>query len=203
MSQSHIAGLRCVKCGSFYAEGEVATTCPKCGLEGILDVEYDWSRVSWHPSVGRSIRRYLPLLPVHGTRGLPSIQVGWTPLAEFPELAAKEGLGSLVIKDEARQPSGSFKDRASAVGAVRAREQGASTIACASTGNAAVSLACFAANLGMKAVIFVPAPHPRPRSPSSGRSARWCCWSTATTPRPGGSARTPWASSVGTTATAR
>ena len=74
----------------------------------------------------------------------------------IPVWSAKEGLGSLVIKDEARQPSGSFKDRASAVGAVRAREQGASTIACASTGNAAVSLACFAANLGMKAVIFVP-----------------------------------------------
>jgi threonine synthase len=157
----NVTGLKCVRCGARYAEGEVLYTCPPCGIEGILDVEYDYDRIRFDPPAEeRSIWRYLPLLPLRGDAGLPTLQVGWTPVASFPRLAARVGVRELVLKDDGRLPTGSFKDRASAVGTVKARERGAKTIACSSTGNAASSLAGFAANLGLEAIIFVPAHAP-------------------------------------------
>ena len=152
----NVTGLVCVACGKHYAEGEVPYTCPACGIEGILDIQYDYDRVRWQPSEERSIWRYLPLLPVRGDKGLPTLQVGWTPVLEAPRLASLVGVRSLVLKDDGRLPTGSFKDRASAVGTVKARELGFSIVACSSTGNAASSLAGFAANQGLRAIIFVP-----------------------------------------------
>ena len=156
----NVTGLRCVRCGAHYEEGAVEYTCPPCGIEGILDVEYDYERVQWAPSAERSIWRYLPLLPVRGHLGVPSLQVGWTPVAEFPKLAARLGVGAFLVKDDGRLPTGSFKDRASAVGTVKARERGRDIVACSSTGNAASSLAGFCANQGLRAIIFVPASAP-------------------------------------------
>jgi threonine synthase len=103
-----------------------------------------------------SIWRYLELLPITGGKGLPPLQVGWTPIYDCPGLANRYGLGELRIKDEGREPTGSFKDRASALGTVKARELGFDTIACASTGNAASSLAGFCASQGLQSIIFVP-----------------------------------------------
>lgn len=161
----NVTGLVCVECGTEYQEGEVLYTCHRCGPSGILDVRYDYDRVkAWRrllpESTVRSLWRYRELLPITGARGLPRLQVGWTPLYEFPELARRLGLGGLQIKDDGRQPTGSFKDRASAVGVVKARELGYQTIACASTGNAASSLAGFCACLGLDSVIFVPSDAP-------------------------------------------
>src|SRR5262245_49809013 len=154
----NVTGLRCVRCGAHYDEGAVEYTCPPCGIEGILDVEYDQERVraAWRPTSERSIWRYRPMLPIRGDALLPSLEVGWTPIAAFPRLAQRLGVGALLIKDDGRLPTGSFKDRASAIGTVKARERGRDIVACASTGNAASSLAGFAANLGLGAVIFVP-----------------------------------------------
>src|SRR5262245_28487884 len=109
----NVTGLRCVKCGKRYAEGEVETTCAACGIEGILDVEYDYDRVRLDLGGERSIWRYLPLLPVTGEKGLPTLQVGFTPVLEAPRLAVKLGLAELLLKDDGRLPTGSFKDRAS------------------------------------------------------------------------------------------
>jgi threonine synthase len=156
----NVTALRCVTCGRRYAEGEVPYTCLACGIEGILDIEYDYDHVRWQPSEERSIWRYLPLLPVRGDQGLPTLQVGMTPVYDYPRLAERVGVASLLIKDDGRLPTGSFKDRASAVGTVKARELGFSIVACSSTGNAASSLAGFAANQGLSAVIFVPAHAP-------------------------------------------
>jgi len=156
----HVSRLRCVQCDVHYDERDVLYHCPVCGLEGILDVEYDWERLRWAPNEHQSIWRYLPMLPVRGDRGFPTLQVGWTPVAEFPRFAAQLGVAALHVKDDGRSPTGSFKDRSSAVGTMRARELGFSTVACASSGNAACSLAGFAANLGLTAVIFVPATAP-------------------------------------------
>lgn len=156
----NVTGLRCVRCERRHAESEVRYTCPSCGPDGILDVEYAYERLGWEPSNDRSIWRYLPLLPVRSDAELPTLPIGWTPLAEFPRLASRTGLRSLYIKDDSRTPTGSFKDRASAIGAVKARELGHTTVACSSTGNAACSLAGFSANLGLRAVLFVPAAAP-------------------------------------------
>lgn len=159
-----VVGLRCVLCGRTYAEGEVPYTCPSCGPRGILDVLYDYEalaaagfgpeRLAGDPD--RSHWRYRDLLPIGDGAVLPTIPVGDTPVFPLPALAARIGVAELWIKDEGRGPTGSFKDRASSVGAVKARELGYDTVACASTGNAASSLAGFAAHMGLSAVIFVP-----------------------------------------------
>jgi len=83
-------------------------------------------------------------------------QIGWTPLYSLPAAARELGLSRLFVKDDGRNPSASFKDRANAVVVSRALELGEKVVATASTGNAASSLACLAAGLPLRTVIFVP-----------------------------------------------
>ncbi len=166
MQLAHITGLRCVECKRVYQQEEVMYTCPSCGIAGILDVEYDYDRIArafGRESLARAERdlwRYLPLLPLDPAGELPSLQIGWTPVMDLPRLAARWGVARVLVKDDGRLPTGSFKDRASAVGATRAKQLGYSIITCSSTGNAASSLAGFAANLGLTSYIFVPAHAP-------------------------------------------
>lgn len=163
-----ILQLRCVKCSSTYRFADQRYTCPKCGLEGILDIEYDYERIlrrgfsaqSLAASPHRSIWRYLPLLPLPDDIELPPLSVGMTPVYAFPVLAKRWGVGKVFIKDDGRQPTASFKDRASSVAVLAAKSQGFHEIACASTGNAASSLAGWSAHVGLKAYIFVPATAP-------------------------------------------
>jgi threonine synthase len=89
--------------------------------------------------------------------------VGWTAIREAPRLAAAVGVRRLFLKDEGRNPTSSFKDRASAVGVAKALEFGYQAIACASTGNAASSLAGMAASVGLPSFIFVPERAPEPK----------------------------------------
>jgi threonine synthase len=159
-----VSALRCVRCGTAYAEGEVLYTCPACGPTGILDVEYDYDGIaaggfgpqSLAANLDRSHWRYRDLLPIGDGAEIPPVPVGGTPLFSLPDLARRIGVANLWIKDDGRNPTGSFKDRASSVAAVKARELGFETACCASTGNAASSLAGFAAQLGMRTFIFVP-----------------------------------------------
>ena len=161
---SHVTGLRCIHCGKHYTIEDVDYYCPDCGYEdGILDVEYDYEAVAaeLNPAALRrsgafSMWRYLPLLPVEDVTKIQHLQVGWTPLYDAQRLAVELGVARLFVKDEGRNPTASFKDRASAIGVVKALEKGASRITCASTGNAASSLAGFAAAAGLPTTIFVP-----------------------------------------------
>jgi len=107
-----------------------------------------------------SIWRYKPLLPIKPDSEVPSLRVGWTPLYHSPRLAEMLGLRQLWVKDDGRQPTGSFKDRASAIAVVKAREAGPEIITTASTGNAAAALSGLCANVGQPNVIFVPASAP-------------------------------------------
>jgi len=165
---SYFTGLRCVHCGREYNPDEVEYFCPACGYhDGILDAQYDYEslrKVLNHASLAAnpdlSMWRYLPLLPVQDESSIPDLHVGWTPLYDAPRLAAELGVALCWVKDEGRNPTASFKDRASAIGVVRALEQRAERITCASTGNAASSLAGFAAAAGIPTTIFVPARAP-------------------------------------------
>jgi threonine synthase len=159
----HILGLRCVLCGEEYGVDEVLYVCPKHGDEGILDVLYDYDLVATRlskESLARnhdySIWRYSPLLPIAGDSPRPPLQIGWTPLYHARRLGEKLGLRHLYLKDDGRNPTASFKDRASAIGVVKALELGYEVITCASTGNAASSLAGLAASVGLRSIIFVP-----------------------------------------------
>jgi len=161
---SYVSELVCVHCGSAYREGAVLT-CPQCGPhDGILDVRYDLERVRRRLTREalcdrpRSHWRYAELLPLEEkfTRWDGSMgTIGWTPMIDAPRLAEAVGVRRLRLKDEGRSASGSFKDRASSVGVARAMQEGYDSIACASTGNAASSLAHCAAAVGIQANIFV------------------------------------------------
>ncbi len=154
--------LKCVLCGASYAPGEVEYTCPVCGLDGTLDVLYDYeeaARTMTKESLAgreRSLWRYEEILPVVDKGSIPHLAVGWTPLYECPAVAEEYGVREFRVKDDGRNPTGSLKDRASAVGVARALDIGQRTVACASTGNAASSLSGFAAVGGIRSFIFVP-----------------------------------------------
>jgi threonine synthase len=133
-----------------------------------LDIAYDYDRIAAQTNpaqmaadAGPGIGRYAALLPIADRRSLPPLPVGGTPLLPAPRLAAGLGLRQVWVKDDGRNPTASLKDRASAVVVARAREWGLRTVATASTGNAAASLAGqVAAWEGGRAVIFVPATAP-------------------------------------------
>jgi len=156
--------LKCLNCGREYPATPYATTCPVCGpVEGIMDVVYDYARVkkeltreSLSQNRDYTIWRYTPLLPVEPAGPRSALRVGWTPVYRSERLARELGVRELFIKDDGLNPTASLKDRASALGVTKALEAGASTVACASTGNAASSLAGNAASVGLKTVIFVP-----------------------------------------------
>ncbi len=163
MTIEHVTGLRCVLCGAEYALGEVEYVCPRHGDEGILDVLYDYEgigRVTDPAHIARdpdvSIARYEAVLPIRGRASLPPVPVGGTPMYHARRLGERLGMPHLYLKDDGRNPSASFKDRASAVGVARARELGKRVITGASTGNAAASLALLSAAVGIRAIIFVP-----------------------------------------------
>ena len=111
----------------------------------------------------RDIWRYRELLPVPANARRPPLAVGWTPVVDAPRLAEWAGVRHLRLKDEGRNPTASFKDRASVIGVTRALVRRARVVACASTGNAASSLAGAAASVGLPAVIFVPETAPEPK----------------------------------------
>ena len=165
----HVLGLKCVLCGAEYDVGEVLYVCPKHGDEGILDVVYDYDLIARrltkdhlaNDQQTRSIWRYADLLPIADASLAPPLQVGWTPLYRTERLAKRLGLRHLWVKDDGRQPTASFKDRASAVGVVKALELGRDIITCASTGNAASSLAGLATSVGLTTYIFVPKTAPQ------------------------------------------
>jgi threonine synthase len=144
--------------------------CPHCGpFDGILDIGYDLDRVraAWRdePLANRPRNqwRYAELLPLESTAVKAEWPVGFTPVIDSPRLAQHLGLRQILLKDEGRNPTGSFKDRSSSVGVSHALQVGATTIACASTGNAASSLAGHAALSGLPAIIFVPKTAPEPK----------------------------------------
>jgi threonine synthase len=165
---SNVTGLRCVHCARTYSAEDVEYFCPVCGYnDGILDVLYDYESVKRELNASPlaensdlSIWRYLPLLPVNDRTLIPHLQVGWTPLYDAPRLANELDVARCWVKDEGRNPTASFKDRASVIGVVKALEKKATRITCASTGNAASSLAGFSATAGIAATIFVPARAP-------------------------------------------
>jgi threonine synthase len=154
-----ILGLACRSCGRREPVGP-SYVCAACF--GPLDVAYNLEAIAAtltrEAIEGRQpgIWRYLELLPVEAppARGL---RVGSTPLVDAARLGAALGVDRLWVKDDTRNPSLSFKDRAVAIAAARAATFGIDTLACASTGNLAGATAGAAAAVGMPAYVFIPA----------------------------------------------
>ncbi|MEM2884394.1 MAG: threonine synthase [Nitrososphaerales archaeon] len=143
-------GLRCTKCKATYPKGTLYL-CPKC--QGILDVEYDYdkivlSRKALEQSLDRTVWRYRDLLPCSKEAKEVSLGEGGTPLHKASRLTAILGT-NVMLKDESRNPTGSFKDRAISVAVSWAIEQGAKRLVSASSGNAAASVAAYSAKAGL------------------------------------------------------
>lgn len=160
---SRFLGYVCSLCGQTYSPTDVQYTCPKDhgNLDVTLDIpgirrRYEFADIL--NTTEPSLWRYLPLLPVYdpGECGTPLGLAGYTPTLSPGRLADKLGLQELYIKDESRNPTASFKDRASAVVVARAMQIDAPVVVTASTGNAGAALAGMAAAVGQKAVIFAP-----------------------------------------------
>jgi threonine synthase len=159
----HVKSLKCLICGAAYRPDEIEYVCPLHGDDGIVDVQYDYDLIGRRISPAAladnrdyTIWRYKPLLPVEPDSPVPPLTVGGTPLYRTDRLGAGLGLKHVWVKDEGRQPSASFKDRASVVAVVKAQERGAEVITTASTGNAGAALSAMCASVAQKNVIFLP-----------------------------------------------
>ncbi|HEY3190059.1 MAG TPA: threonine synthase [Solirubrobacteraceae bacterium] len=160
--------LKCRECGVTYPL-EARYVCDRCF--GPLEVAYEHRRTEDPSSVRRRIQggpqniwRYADFLPLAAPPG-PSVRSssrlglpsGCTPLVRADRLAERLGLREVWVKNDAHNPTHSFKDRVVSVAAARARELGFEVLACASTGNLANSVAAHAAALGLESYVFIPA----------------------------------------------
>jgi threonine synthase len=157
---------RCAACGRSYARDEVRYLCPECGrtyrpgmpLCGVLAAEFDAD------AIRRRFRKSDPdwgLFCAVEPKYHPPYAMGWTPFFRAETLGRAAALPNTWVKNDALNPSGSLKDRASFLVAAEACRLGEGTIVAASTGNAASSLAAVCAAAGRRAVIFVPVSAPR------------------------------------------
>ena len=150
--------LECSRCGAVFSAGEVHDLCP-CG--GPLLVRYDLARIAaaWSrealESAPPTMWRYAPVLPADPEEAV-SLHEGWTPLSRVDSLGARIGAENLWIKDEGRNPTGSFKARGLCCAVTMARKFGLRKLAIPSAGNAASALAAYAAAAGLEAHIFMP-----------------------------------------------
>ena len=157
--EGFMRALKCRECGREYP----LTATHVCEFDfGPLEVAYDYERIkksltkSAIQSRIKSMWRYRELLPVANDPTV-GLQVGFTPLIKADRLAKRLGIRELWIKnDTVNYPSLSFKDRVVSVALSRSRELGFDTVACASTGNLANSVAANAAAAGLKAYVFIP-----------------------------------------------
>jgi threonine synthase len=151
--------LTCKECGTRYPL-EARYVCERCF--GPLEVSYDFSDLEPGEARrkiqagSRGIWRYADFLPF-SERPRDPLEPGMTPLVRADRLAERLGLGELWIKNDAANPTHSFKDRVVAVALAKARELGFETVACASTGNLANAVAAHAAASGLDSYVFVPA----------------------------------------------
>ncbi len=154
---SYAIALRCRKCGREYPL-EPLNLCDFCFSP--LEVTYDYKSIA--KAVSReeitkgppTMWRYKDLLPVDGDA--VDIGTGFTPLVKADNLGQKVGLDRLYVKNDCLNPTYSFKDRVVSVAITKAREFGFDTVACASTGNLAASVAAHAAKANIKSYVFVP-----------------------------------------------
>ena len=155
---SFATGLLCRECGTTYPS-EARYSCEFCF--GPLEVDYDLESargVLTRESIANgphSIWRYAALLPDPGVETV-DLGAGWTPLRRSTRLAEVHGVRELWLKDDTRNPTGSFKDRPVSVALSSARRLGFTTAACASTGNLATSVAAHAAFIGWPSVTIIP-----------------------------------------------
>ena len=159
---SYVSYLHCPKCNTRYEADGAPLSCQTQDCNARIDVHYDYTRLQEVlskkilSSRPLSVWSYFELLPLNHHKHIVSLGEGGTPLLRSNRLAEILGVQNLYIKDETRNPTWSFKDRPMTVGVSKANEQGATTLASASSGNAAAALAAYCARAGFTCFCFVP-----------------------------------------------
>ena len=157
---SFVTHLECADCGAEYPAGEVHGLCTQCHRP--LWVRYDLDALKKEfpqkALFGRppTIWRYLEMLPVENPDHIISLTETITPILRANRLAAEFGLENILIKDESRLPTGSFKARGMAMAVTMANEFGLKRLAAPTAGNAGGALAAYAARAGMESWVFMP-----------------------------------------------
>lgn len=157
--------LSCVRCGAESGDSAPWAGCPACAAAGWnanLLPRYDFGG---HSGITERVDepglfRWRDLLPVPDDAAPASLAEGNTPLLGAPALAAEYGVGELLVKDETRNPTWSYKDRLAAVAVTAARARGAHTVALATSGNHGAAAAAYAAAAGLRCVVLTMASVP-------------------------------------------
>lgn len=161
----NLTHLTCTNCGREHDATVPQNVCTSCGKP--LFARYDLAAAARTLTKEalrtreKSLWRYREVLPVRRAEDIVTLGEGWTPLLPAPRLGARHGLGRLFIKDEAQNPTASFKARGMTAAVSMAKQFGLKKLAVPSAGNAAGALAAYAARAGMEAHIFMPRDTPK------------------------------------------
>jgi threonine synthase len=161
----HLTHLACTACSKEHDAAVPQNVCTACGKP--LFAHYDLAAAAQTLTKAalrtreKSLWRYREVLPVRNAADIVTLGEGWTPLLPAPRLGAKHGLRRLFIKDEAQNPTASFKARGMTAAVSMAKQFGLKKLAAPSAGNAAGALAAYAARAGMEAHIFMPKDTPK------------------------------------------
>lgn len=162
---SYATTLLCSGCGAEYSLKQQQTFCTRCNSTLLTQydlararAEVDRDRVTSRP---RGMWRWHELLPVQRLDNVVSLGEGDTPLLRLPSLGGALGLPNLYVKDEAPNPTGSFKARGLAAAISRAKELGIDRVIIPTAGNAGGAMAAYAARAGMRAAVYAPKDTPR------------------------------------------
>ncbi|MGH9399075.1 MAG: threonine synthase [Thermoanaerobaculia bacterium] len=163
MMFSRFAHLVCTKCGAQYERDSRHDLCPVAGCAGSLFARYHAARLDRHAASGRarSIWRWHELMPVEDPGNVVTLGEGGTPLLSAGRLGEPAGFSNLWIKDEAGNPTGSFKARGLSAAVSKAKELGFTKIALPTAGNAGGAAAAYAAKGGLECHVFMPRDTPR------------------------------------------
>lgn len=162
MTQETLIRLECIRCGTVAEQSQFQLGCPVCAEQGkpanlttVYDLEQARSAFKADNSTlrSRNMWRYDALLPFSREQAV-SLEEGGTPLVAVPRLAELLGVRALWLKDESRNPTWSFKDRASSIAATHARLLNSPALVVASTGNAAAATAAYARRAGLPAIVL-------------------------------------------------
>lgn len=157
---SALTGIVCSNCGRRYDPDTLLTVCDACGK--VLVAEYDLDRARktmTRDSLAQrdwNLWRYAEIMPVRDPQHRLTLAEGGTPLLRVDRWASRVGLANLIVKDEGRNPTGSFKARGLGAAVSRARELGVQAIALPSAGNAAAAASAYGSRGGMSVSVFMP-----------------------------------------------
>jgi len=160
LNDSNIYQLRCVGCGEIVSEKDSVARCNLCGEA--LDLEFNLPELKkrvnkeFKKNDPISAKKYLPFYPLKKDSKIISLNEGDTSLVQLSQTARELKLPKLLVKNEALNPTGVFKDRGSLVEISKALELGAKAVVCASTGNMAASVSAYAAVAGLPCYVLIP-----------------------------------------------